>query len=84
MITTPRWDVNYGMKIAYTQYQREGHMRNGRAPLNSLGKGQIHRFDDATIKAGAVYKLDGRNYFSLHAEYGTRAPLVDNIYIAPA
>lgn len=83
VITTPRWDVNYGMKIAYTQYQREGHMRNGRAPLNSLGKGQIHRFDDATIKAGAVYKLDGRNYFSLHAEYGTRAPLVDNIYIAP-
>lgn len=83
IITLNRWDINYGLKIAYTQYQREGHMRNGRAPLNSLGKGKIHIFDDAVLKAGATYKINGRNYLQANAEYGTRAPLVDNIYISP-
>ena len=83
MINLPKWDVYYGANVSYTQYQREGHMRNGRAPLNSYGKGQTHRFDDAAIKAGATYKLNGRNYFTVRAEYGTRAPLVDNLYISP-
>lgn len=82
-INTDKWDVNYGLKIGYTQYQREGFMRNGRAPQNSLGRGKRHIFDDAAFKAGATYKLNGRNYFQANAEYGTRAPLVDNIYISP-
>lgn len=83
IIVLNRWDINYGLKIAYTQYQRDGHMRNGRAPFNSLGKGKIHTFDDAVLKAGATYKINGRNYLQANAEYGTRAPLVDNIYISP-
>ena len=77
------WDINYGIEMSYTQYQRDGHMRNGRAPLNSLGKSAMQRFDNAVIKAGATYKLDGRNYFSAHIDYGTRAPLFDNVFIAP-
>ena len=82
-VTLPKWDFFYGLQIAYTQYQRIGHMRNGRAPNNSLGKGAIHRFDDAMIKAGATYKINGRNFIIAHVDYGTRAPLVDNIYISP-
>jgi outer membrane receptor protein involved in Fe transport len=82
-INLPRWDVNYGMKVSYTQYQRDGKMRNGRAPGNSLGKGTIHRFDNAALKAGATYKVDGHNFIMAHASYETRAPLVDNIYISP-
>lgn len=82
-ITTPKWDVNYGMEIAYTQYQRDGHMRNGRAPLNSYGKSKIARFDDAAVKAGALYKLNGRNYFAAHAQFGTKAPVADNVFVAP-
>ncbi len=83
VINLPKWDINYGFKVAYTQFQRDGHMRNGRAPKNSYGHGQRHTFDDATFKVGATYKLNGRNYFTAHAEYGTMAPLVDNIYISP-
>ena len=82
-IALPRWDINYGFNIAYTQYQREGHMRNGRAPLTSYGKGAWQTFDNAGFKAGATYKLDGHNFFTAHAEYGTRAPLADNIYLMP-
>lgn len=83
MITLPHWDINYGLEMSYTQFQRDGHMRNGRAPLNSYGRGQTHRFDNAGIKAGATYKLDGRNYFQAHASYESRAPLSEYSYISP-
>jgi len=82
-LSLPHWDVNYGLEIAYSQVQRDGKWRNGRAPGNSLGKGTVHRFDDAMIKAGATYKIDGRNYLSAHVQAGTRAPLVEAIYISP-
>ena len=83
VINLAHWDINYGVKMSYTQYQRDGHMRNGRAPHNSLGKSAMQRFDNASIKLGATYKLDGRNYFTAHLDYGTRAPLFDNVFIAP-
>jgi hypothetical protein len=81
--TSRHWDVNYGIDLSYTQFYRNGHMRNGRAPQNSLGKSQVLSFDNATIKAGATYKVNGRNYFSAHMLYGTRAPLADQVFVAP-
>ncbi|MCM1448778.1 MAG: hypothetical protein NC082_00390, partial [Clostridiales bacterium] len=83
MINLPQWDIYYGFKVDYTQYQRDGHMRTGRDPLNSKGKGQKVAFDNAMIKAGATYKLDGRNNFSIHGQYGSRAPLADVLYLSP-
>lgn len=83
VINLPKWDVNYGLQMSYTQYQRDGHMRNGRAPHNSLGKSDMLRFDNVVAKAGATYKLDGRNLFAAHIEYGTRAPLFDQVFISP-
>lgn len=82
VITLPHWDINYGFKVSYTQFYRDGHMRNGRAPLNSKGKSKTLTFDNGVFKAGVTYKLDGRNQFVAHAEYGSRAPLVDNVFIA--
>ena len=83
VITLPKWDINYGLNFSYTQYQRDGKMRNGRAPHNSLGKSEMLKFDNAALKVGAIYKLDGRNQFAAHAEYATRAPQVDQVFIAP-
>ncbi|MDE6288722.1 MAG: hypothetical protein K2M00_08070, partial [Muribaculaceae bacterium] len=82
-ITLPHWDINYGLNATFTQYQREGHMRNGRAPLTSYGKGKWQTFDDLGFKAGATYKINGHNYLLAHAEYSTRAPLADAIYLMP-
>ncbi len=83
VINLPQWDINYGLKMSYTQFFRDGKMRNGRAPDNSYGKGATHRFDNAAIKIGATYKLDGRNFFMAHASYETRAPLFEYAYISP-
>lgn len=83
IITLPQWDINYGLKIGYTQFFRDGKMQNGRAPENSYGKGATHRFDTGAIKAGATYKIDGRNFISAHAGYETVAPLFEYSYISP-
>lgn len=82
-LTTRHWDVHYGVTMSYTQYNRDGNMRNGRSPNNSLGKSPTLRFDNAMLKAGATYKIDGRNFFIANAQYGTRAPLADQVFIAP-
>ncbi|MBD5352071.1 MAG: TonB-dependent receptor [Bacteroides sp.] len=82
-IQLARWDVNYGMEMSMTQFYRDGHMRNGRAPENSYGRGETHHFDNAALKAGVTYKPDGRNYVMGHIEYGSYAPLIESIYIAP-
>ena len=81
--TSAHWDAFWGVTMSYTQFYRDGHMRNGRAPLNSLGKSATSKFDNAMAKAGATYKIDGRNFLSVHAQYGTRAPLADQAFIAP-
>lgn len=83
IITLPQWDINYGLKIGYTQFQRDGKMQNGRAPQNSYGKGETHRFDTGALKAGATYKINGRNFISAHAGYETVAPLFEYAYISP-
>ena len=83
VINLAKWDFNYSLKASYTSYQREGFMRNGRAPENSKGKGETHTFINAAIKAGVTYKLDGRNSFRAHIYYGNRAPLANNAYVSP-
>ncbi len=83
IIRLPHWDVNYGLKVGYTQFFRDGKMQNGRAPENSYGKGDTHRFDTGALKAGATYKINGRNFISAHASYETRAPLFEYAYISP-
>lgn len=82
-INTAHWDVNYGLSMSYEQFYRDGLMRNGRAPENSFGKSSTVRFNDAMLKAGATYKLDGRNYFSINMMYGTNAPVINDVYISP-
>ena len=82
-ITLPRWDIFYGLKMGYTQFYRDGKMQSGRDPQNSYGKGTTHRFDHGMIKAGATYKIDGRNYLQAHASYGTQAPLFEYAYVSP-
>lgn len=80
-IVTRHWNVDYAAEISWTSFFRQGNMQNGRAPENSYGTGQRHTFDNAAVKAAATYKIDGRNYITAHASYGTRAPQPNDAYI---
>lgn len=81
-LVTRHWNVNYGLEGSITSFRRYGNMRNGRAPENSYGGGETHSFANGSIKGGATYKLDGRNYFSMHAQGGTRAPRPYDSYVS--
>lgn len=87
VINLPKWDINVAARMNYTNFYREGYMRNGRAPEvgenGSKGKSKTLDFVTASAKVGFTYKLDGRNQFLVQAEYGSRAPLADNVFIAP-
>lgn len=92
-IVTKHWNVNYAAEVSTTNFWREGMMRNGRAPYDeetkgigkpqSLGTGNMHSFVNFGVKAAATYKLDGRNFFTAHVGYGSRAPLPNDAYISP-
>lgn len=80
-IRTTHWDVNYGFQVSFTDFVRHGNMLNGRNTESSYGTGKHHNFDNAGLKAGVTYKLNGRNYFVAHAAYGTTAPSYYSSYI---
>lgn len=81
--TSKNWDFFYGAQYTYTQFQRDGKMKNGRYPDNSYGKGAVHRFNDYSLKTGLTYKFNGRNFISAKINYATEAPLPYNSYVSP-
>lgn len=81
--TTSLVDFYYGAKIEYTDFQRNGKMKNGRYPDNSYGKGRKHSFVDFGVKAGLTYKISGRHFITGNISYATEAPLPNNSYISP-
>lgn len=81
--TTRLFDIYYGAKLSYTDFQRNGKMQNGRYPDNSLGKGKKHRFVDFAVKAGLTYKITGRHLLTANVSYITEAPLPNVSYISP-
>lgn len=68
---------------SFTSFFRTGNVKVGLFPNNSFGKSKVYNFYNYTFKAGATYKLDGRNYFFANGAYMTRAPFFENAFIAP-
>lgn len=76
-------DFFYAAEISYTNYFRDGRMRNGLFPYNSYGRSEPCEFGNYAIKAGATYKINGRKYLYLHSALMSRPPLFDNVFISP-
>lgn len=77
------WDGYYGIKLTYTDFWRDGKMKNGRFPDNSLGEGTHHSFTDIMLKGGLTYKFNGRHLVTANVTYGSQAPLPYDAYISP-
>lgn len=82
------WEFNkvefyYAAKLSYTQFYRFGRMENGRAYVIdeiSKGKGKTWFFTDPGVKAGVVWKINGRNIITANVLAETQAPLPYNSY----
>lgn len=81
--TTRKVDFYYGTKLSYTDFYRDGRMKNGRYPTSSYGKGKTHTFIDYGLKAGFTYKISGRHFITGNFSYQTEAPLPNVAYISP-
>lgn len=80
---TSRLDAYYGLKLTWTEFWRDGKMKNGRYPDNSFGESAHHSFTDMMFKGGLTYKLSGRHLLTANVTYGTQAPLPYDAYISP-
>jgi len=70
-------------QLSTTTFWREGYMRNGRHPDNSLGQSQKHNFIDYGLKGGATYKFSGRLFLEGNLAYLTQAPYMRNSFVSP-
>lgn len=76
-------DLYAGLSYTYTQFWRDGHMRNGRAPENSLGESERNTFNDVGAKTGATFKFTSRHFIEVNGMYMTRAPFARNSFLSP-
>lgn len=70
-----------GGELSRNTLQRIGNMRNGFFPENSFGESEQLAYTNYKAKAGATYKLTGRQYLSANAMIGTRAPYFRDAFI---
>ncbi|MCE2834839.1 MAG: TonB-dependent receptor, partial [Chitinophagaceae bacterium] len=78
-----RIDYFLSAEGSQTSFFRQGNVRTGIYPNNSLGKSTVNRFTNYAVKSGLTFKIDGRNYIYANAAMLTKAPYFENIYIAP-
>lgn len=78
-----KFNVFVGAEGSYTQMYRTGNFQNGRFPDNSLGDSEKLNFVNGSVKTGARYAVNGRNYIVANAMYKTRAPEFRSVYVAP-
>lgn len=69
-----------GQQFSTTSYQREGLYKNGLYVQNSLGKSTPINFENFGFKAGFNYPFSGKQAFSFHAAYISKAPTIQNTF----
>lgn len=78
-----RLDGFLGGELGYADFYREGKVRTGRFPDNSLGKSEVLDFLTWKAKGGLTLKIDGRNYVTAAAFASANAPDFQNGFISP-
>lgn len=81
--TYDRVDFFAGAELSSTSFYREGFVKNGKFPDNSLGKSAKQNYFNYATKGGITFKLDGRNYFMANGSYRTIAPYARYAYTSP-
>jgi hypothetical protein len=81
--TFARFDIFAGVQLTGNSFNRVGLVKNGLFPLQSKGTSHTYHFTSPEAKIGATYKLNGRHYFALELLSAARAPLFDNVFVAP-
>lgn len=72
-----------GIQLASTTFWRDGKYRKALFPETSFGQSEKQAFLHGGVKAGAVYKLSGRQYLTANATFVSAAPTARAAYLSP-
>lgn len=72
-----------GLTLSNTSFWRDGHMRKALFPESSFGASPKETFLTGGVKAGAVYKISGRQYITANTAYMTNAPTPRSAFLSP-
>jgi len=82
-MTFKKVDFFIAAKLDINAFWRNGLWRTGLFPNSSQGESETYVFASPFVKAGATYKINGRNYVFANGAYGLRAPLVNDVFLSP-
>lgn len=81
--TKGRFNLTAGAHLEGTTIERDGRMRNGRAPENSYGKSGAAKFMGGGGKIMLAYRPMANHRISLSFGFDKQAPLSRNSFVAP-
>ncbi len=73
----------FGVDLSSTTFWRDGHFKKALFPETSFGNSEKQNFITGGVKAGAVYKLSGRQYITANAAFLSDAPTARSAYLSP-
>ena len=79
-LNTIKVDFYAAVNVSQITHQREGLYKNGRFENSSLGMSEKLNFTNYGVKAGATYKINGRNLIDFNVGYLTQAPTIRNSF----
>lgn len=77
-----RVDFFVSHEIRNNVMQRVGNYKSGLYPNNSFGESDQLDFNTNRSKAGATFKINGRNYIYANGAVGTKAPFADDMFVS--
>jgi hypothetical protein len=80
---TKKLEGYVGVSVSGTQFWRDGKLQNGKFPETSAGVSESRSFLNYGLKAGALYKINGRHVVSVNVLNRTKAPTIQNSFISP-
>lgn len=78
--STRRIDGYVAGEASGSAYQRNGRLKNGNFPDNSLGQSKQLNFGNYGIKSGLTYKITGRHLMNFNAAHLTKPPVIKNSF----
>lgn len=81
--TYDKFDFYTSVELSGTSFNRDGVNQNGKFPDDSQGKSETASFFNYAAKAGAVYKISGRQFITVNGLVKTQAPWSRNSFISP-
>jgi hypothetical protein len=73
-------DFYAALNVSQITNQRKGLYKNGRFENSSFGESKKLNFTTYGVKAGATYKINGRNLINANVAYLTQAPIIRNSF----